>query len=172
MAALPWNILKVHQQLQIKYCGRRLAKMAEQEDPELISSHGHPQTITIYRRKVFFWFHRRKKTRSHQKRSSTNKDIKKKSQGDEKERWSTTPRHKQSTKARKITIAETASRSEFSEPHTGLPSLMVLQQEDESPECLALKASGSYFQLSQGAEEIETPLMRRTYKISQALYPA
>ena len=146
--------------------------MAEQEDPELISSHGHPQTITIYRRKVFFWFHRRKKTRSHQKRSSTNKDIKKKSQGDEKERWSTTPRHKQSTKARKITIAETASRSEFSEPHTGLPSLMVLQQEDESPECLALKASGSYFQLSQGAEEIETPLMRRTYKISQALYPA
>lgn len=43
--------------------------MAEQEDPELISSHGHPQTITIYRRKVFSGFIDEKKP------EATRKDL-------------------------------------------------------------------------------------------------
>ena len=42
-------------------------------------------------------------------------------------------------------------RSKGSKPHIGLPSLGILHQEDEPPECLALKASGAYFPESQRA---------------------
>ena len=44
------------------------------------------------------------------------------------------------------TIAEVCSRSEVSEPHTGLLSLRVVLQEGEEPlEYLALRVSGAYF---------------------------
>lgn len=45
---------------------------------------------------------------------------------------------------RRITILQKFSyRSESSEPRVRLPSLGVWHQEEETPECLALKASGA-----------------------------
>ena len=53
-----------------------------------------------------------------------------------------------------------SSESDRSEPHTGLPSLGILHQEDELPEGLAVNTGGAYIQKSLKNFKTETPLSR------------
>ena len=54
-----------------------------------------------------------------------------------------------STDGRIVTIAQVLLRIKGYKPHSRLPSLVALYQEDKPPECLALKTSRAYFQKSQ-----------------------
>jgi len=46
---------------------------------------------------------------------------------------------------RQLQLQRLTPRNTGSESHIKLPSLRVLHQEEESPECLMLKANGAYF---------------------------
>ena len=53
-------------------------------------------------------------------------------------------------------------RREGSEPHLRLPRPAVLGREDETPECLSLKARGLTFGSPRELWEIESPLLKET----------
>ena len=58
-----------------------MAKVADQEDPDLTSFHGHNEIATIYRTTIY-----ESNPKNQQKRSATAKDINNESQQDEQER--------------------------------------------------------------------------------------
>ena len=72
------------------------------------------------------------------------------------------------TKLNIIILQRFFHKSESSEPHTRLPSLVVLETERGDPANLTLKAGGVWSQNSTGLGEIETPLLEGTHKILNA----
>ena len=61
--------------------------------------------------------------------------------------------------------------SEGSEPHIRFLSLGIWHQEEEPPEHLELRATRASVQDPMGLGEMETPLLKCTYKLSCALGP-
>lgn len=120
-----------------------VAKIAEQEDPELTTSHGYTKFTTTYRTAVFIY----ENDRDQKKMFST---LKTKRNHNEMVggmgTWYSQDPHSQfgDPQTRGISPSQRSSpRSKGFKPYIRLPNLGILHQEDKPREHLALKTSGA-----------------------------
>ena len=89
------------------------------------------------------------------------------------EMWCHQDPHPRVTCRRMITVAEVLPEEwVIWAPHQAPQSWGFLHQEDEPPDCLALKANGTHFRgIARGLWKMKTSLLKGTHKISPALGP-